>query len=276
MSPSERAKEDREIATARSISAAVAAVAVAAALALATFGPPVMSMVVGQSDPGRWTNVVTDRFDALSSIPAHWQVYNGLYGSLPGNCASSSHAFVGQGELHLLMSYESAGGCGAGWYTAGMKLDPAFAAVDQRVTVRFRVVDQGVAGHDIIPMRWPTDTPWPAGGEEDFCERDPIGECSTFLHYGSLPATAVSHGLPLDLSQWHTVRAQRRGLTVTLWVDDLTHPVWSYVGDPSTLPETNKTVVLQQECIVSGCPSTTSGFEDIQVAWIVVDVPAAD
>lgn len=270
------ARRTWEIAIARSFSAIVAAVAVAAALALSAFGPPVVSSVTGQPYPGRWTNVVTDRFDALSAIPSHWQVYDGVYGSLPGNCASPSHAFVGQGALHLLMTYESVGRCGAGWYTAGMKLDPAFATVDQRITVRFRVVDQGVAGHDIIPMRWPTDTQWPAGGEEDYCERDPIGDCSTFLHYGSRPATAVSHGLSVDLTQWHTVRAERRGMTVTLWVDDLTHAAWSYVGDPSTLPETNKTVVLQQECVVSGCPSATSGFEDVQVAWIVVDAPAPD
>jgi hypothetical protein len=37
--------------------------------------------------------------------------------------------------MHLLMRHETSGRCRAGWYTAGMMLDRAFASVDQRVAV---------------------------------------------------------------------------------------------------------------------------------------------
>ncbi len=57
-----------------------------------------------------------------------------------------------------------------------------------------------------------------------------------------------------------------------VYVDDLSNPVWTYTGTKTTLPETLKHVVLQQECQVS-CPSGTSGTEDIQIDWITVANP---
>jgi len=36
-----------------------------------------------------------------------------------------------------------------------MMVDKAFGSIDQRVTVRFRVVSGGVSGHHIIPMCFP-------------------------------------------------------------------------------------------------------------------------
>jgi hypothetical protein len=48
--------------------------------------------------------------------------------------------------------------------------------------------------------------------------------------------------------------------------------VWTFSGDATTLPDTLKHVVLQQEC-QSSCPSGTTGSEDIQIDWITVDNP---
>ena len=103
---------------------------------------------------------------------------------------------------------------------------------------------------------------------------DAMGSCTTFLHYSTNSTTQIYHAFDPDLTQWHTLRAQRRNHVVTIWLDDLSTPVWTYDGDSTTLPDTVKTVVLQQECLVTGCPSTTSGSEDIQIAWITVDVPS--
>ena len=220
-----------------------------------------------------WINVVNDQFDS-GGVPAHWNRYDGPYGSEPRNCATPSHVSVSGGSMHLLMRHEASGGCGAGWYTAGMMLDRAFASVDQRVTVRFRVVSGGVSGHHIIPMRFPPGAPWPQNGEEDYCEGDGSSGCFTFLHYGDTATTQVWHRHAFDLSRWHTVRFERRDHVVKAYIDDLTTPVWTYNGSSRTLPDSKKHVVLQQECLASGCPAGTAGTEDVQIDWITIDNPA--
>jgi hypothetical protein len=221
--------------------------------------------------PSGWVTVVKDQFNS-SALPARWQSYDGPYGSGPHNCAIPSHAVVSGGYLHLLMGYESSGPCGAGWYTAGLVLK-GYSSVDQRVTVRFRIVDSGVAGHFIVPMRWPDDgVSWPAGGEEDFCESDTSAGCTTFLHYSS-SNRQNQHSYSVDLSQWHTLRFQRLDHVVSAFIDDMATPTWTFSGDSKTLPDTLKHVVLQQEC-QSSCPAGTTGSEDIQIDWITVDNPA--
>jgi hypothetical protein len=220
-----------------------------------------------------WVNVVNDQFSS-GGVPAHWHRYDTPYGSAPHNCPAPSHVSVSGGSMHMLMRYEASGRCGAGWYTAGMMLDRAFAGVDQRVTVRFRVVSGGVSGHHIIPMRFPPGAPWPQGGEEDYCEGDGSSGCFTFLHYGDKASVQVLHRHAFDLSQWHTVRFERRNHVVKAYIDDLRTPVWTHLGSSRTLPDTKKQVVLQQECQPSGCPAGTTGTEDVQIDWITVDNPA--
>lgn len=216
--------------------------------------------------------VVDDQFNS-GGLPAGWHSYDGPYGSGPHNCAIPSHAVVSGGYLHLLMSYETSTSlpCGAGWYTAGLALS-GYSSVDQRVTVRFRVVDSGVAGHFIIPMRWPdNDSAWPAVGEEDYCESDVASGCTTFLHY-SANNSRVMHSYAVDLTQWHTLRFQRLNNVVSAFIDNMTTPVWTFTGNSTTLPDTLKHVVLQQEC-QSSCPTGTTGSEDIQIDWITVENP---
>ena len=146
-----------------------------------------------------WRMVINDQF-ASGGVPAHWDLYNGPYGSGPHNCAIPSHATVSSGSLHMLMRYEESGICGAGWYTAGMMIGPEYGSVDQRVTVRFRIVSQGVSSHYIIPMRWPTTVAWPLGGEEDYCEGDDRSGCNTYLHYGA-SNEQEDHAYSFDLAE---------------------------------------------------------------------------
>jgi hypothetical protein len=47
----------------------------------------------------------------------------------------------------------------------------------------------------------------------------------------------------LDLSQWRTVRFERRDHVVKAYVDDLTTPVWTYRGSSETLRDMVKQVV---------------------------------
>lgn len=225
--------------------------------------------------PG-WAIVIDDQFNA-GGVPSHWGVYDGRYGSGAENCTAPSHVFVSGGSLHLVLSYEASGagsaGCGPGWYSGGLALD-GFSSIDQQVTVRFRVVDSspGVVGHFIVPMRWPdSDAAWPAAGEEDYCEGDALSGCGTYLHFGSTDQQ-LSHSYGFDVRNWHTMRVERRAHVVRVFVDSMASPLWAYVGSSTTLPDTLKHVVLQQECR-SSCPSGTSGSEDIQIDWITVADP---
>ena len=219
-----------------------------------------------------WVNVLSDQFNS-GGVPAHWVSYDGPYGSAPHNCASPSQATVSGGYLHMTMSYLTAGTCGAGWYTAGLSLT-GFSSIDQRVTVRFRVVPgPGFHSHFNLPLRWPdVDSSWPAAGEEDFFEGDWQGGINSFLHYGSNNAQVVSSAYSVDVTSWHTLQVARLNHVVTVAIDGST--IWSYAGSATTLPNSLKHVVLQQECSGNGCPSGTSGREDIQIDWITIDDPS--
>ena len=220
--------------------------------------------------PAGWVKLVDDQFDS-GGVPTHWGLYDGPYGSNAHNCAVPSHDTVSGGYLHLLMAYETSGKCGAAWYTGGMRLN-GFSAIDQRVTLRFRIADSGASAHYVIPMRWPDlDSSWPAGGEEDYCEADSTNACTTYLHYGSTNAQ-VSHAYTVDVSQWHTMQFTRLNHVVTAVIDGAV--AWTYSGSSTTLPDTLKHVVLQQECLSTGCPTGTSGNSEILVDWITVDGPS--
>lgn len=217
----------------------------------------------------RWRLVVSDHFDS-GGVPRHWHRYDGPYGSGPRNCARPDHAFVRKGMLHLLMRHEASGRCGAGWYSAGMKLDSRFESVDQKIAVRFRVRSVGgVRAHRIIPMRWPSSDRRLVDGEEDYCEGTPLLGCATFLHHTT---EQEYHSYAVDLTRWHTLTFVRRGFMVRSFIDGVRR--WTYRGTAATLPPTLKRPVLQQECDHSGCPRGRTGREVILIDWIKVWNPA--
>lgn len=217
-----------------------------------------------------WTLVVNDRFNG-GGVPAHWTKYDGPYGSGAHNCAAPGHAFVRNGLLRMVMRYESSGECGAGWYSAGLRLVSRFDSVDQKISVRFRVASiGGVQAHRIIPMRWPASTNVADPGEEDYCEGSRLAGCTTFLHHGD---TQQYHKYAADLTTWHRLTFVRRDFTVRAWVDGVLR--WTYRGTPTTLPATPKHPVLQQECQHDGCPVGSSGGEVILIDWVRVWNPTA-
>lgn len=237
------------------------------------------------ADSPGWTNVVDDQFDS-GGLPSHWIAYHSPYGSLPRNCTSPTHDYVSGGYLHLLESYEPSRPAGvtcpysAGWYTGGLKLDPSapYIGNDQRVTLRYRIVSTGgVVSHHIIPMRWPTGITYvyrQNNGEEDFPETDTLTSARTFLHYVSNGSGLQTYSplYSIDMTQWHTVRFTQLNHTIQVYIDNMTTPVWTYVGNATTIPDVLRTTVLQQECShTSGCPSGTTGSEDIEIDWITID-----
>jgi hypothetical protein len=153
-----------------------------------------------------------------------------------------------------------------------MKLSPAYESIDQRITLHWRVAHRRVQGHRVIPMRWPSEGTWPEAGEEDFCEGSSLTSCSTFLHYGADNSQEYRR-YRVDLTRWHVWRFTRRNHVLRVFRDGLRDPIWVYRGSSTTLPDTLKRVVLQQECRLTGCPTGTRGREDIRIDWIRVDVP---
>jgi hypothetical protein len=180
---------------------------------------------------------------------------------------------VSGGYLHLKLYYEassSAGKCGAGWYSGGLTLGDASGAVSQRITLRFRVVQSGgVTGHRIIPMRLP-NRGGSDGGEEDYCESTSVAFCSTFLHWDHMSGRDRKKYFH-DMTQWHTYEFTRNAYSVKAKIDG--NVVFEFKGNSTSLPPILHHVVLQQECVKTGCPTSRSGSEDIQIDWIKVENP---
>jgi hypothetical protein len=227
---------------------------------------------------GGWTTVIDDRFDS-GGVPTHWSLYDGPYGSGPGNCAAPSQVSVSGGSMHMLMSYRTTGRCGSGWYTAGMQLDRTYAAVDQRVTLRYRVVNTdpvNVRSHRNMPMHFgDVQSPsWPAGGEIDYCEGSALTDCTLFAHWRNGDGSFSQYTGPDmhgDFTQFRTVQATRLNYTLSVSIDGVS--VGNYAGTAASIPDVLQRAVLQQECRSAGCPSTSlsANTEDIQVDWVTVE-----
>lgn len=222
------------------------------------------------TSPTVWTTVVNDQFNS-GGLPTHWHSYNGRYGSgADHNCARPAQSTVSGGYLHLQMVYDPnplAGKCGAAWYTAGLSLDRALSAVNQRITTRFRVLQTGgIQAHRIIPMLSADDNS--GRGEQDYCESTPVTFCSTFLHwFDEVGRERMKYAY--DLTAWHTTVVTRDGYHVTTFLDGVAK--MDFHGDELSLPSNLKHVVLQQECNKLGCPLTQDGGEDIQISYIIVE-----
>lgn len=219
-----------------------------------------------------WRNVINDQFPAGTAVPAHWNLYNGPYGSGEKNCAAPSQVFVNRdGYLVLRESYQATGKCGAGWYTGGMKINSAFEGVDQRITLRFRRTG-AVHSHRNIPMLWDSDDNYVSQQvETDFCEGESSNFCTTFLHYGTT-SRQNSHRYDVDQNVWHTYQFIIRDHRVRSFIDGTL--MWDFQGTAVTVPDALRRLVLQQECAYSGtrtCPTGTTGQEQIQIDWIKLD-----
>jgi hypothetical protein len=239
-----------------------------------------------------WTNVIDTDFASDGVLPAPWKAYN-FANSLPGGgYYLASHVVVSGGIVNLVQKYEWSGPArnpyytsnGAGWYQGTIYAAGSgpWISVDHRTTVRMRVISNGVTSHRGLPMWWPESGNAPIDGEEDFFESDgvwwpPIGgkeQPRSFFHYGASNSQVYWIWNPIDLSQWHTYRFERKAHKITIWVDDLTTPVWSQQYSSTELPDTPKHPIFQQENPNYLPPPGTTGSDEIQIDWIKVDTPS--
>jgi hypothetical protein len=227
------------------------------------------------SQPG-WTTIIDDQFNT-PGVPSHWLLYSGSYAGTMSTCASPSQVQVpGDGYLHLKMQYLTKGICGHGWYTGGMQIAKAYGGVDQAITVRWRIVPSAdpniVYSTRIVPMAWVDDPSYAwYQGESDYCEGAHLDGCYIYLHYAR--SRQISYGYTVDLTQWHTFRIEQRNHQVSLFIDNMTTPVWVYRGNATTVPDAFKRAVLQQSCPQHvGCPpaSYAGDVEDIEIDWITI------
>lgn len=234
-------------------------------------------ITVNPSAQTGWTTIIDDQFNT-PGLPSHWLPYSGSYAGDATTCTAPSQVQVpGDGYLHLKMEYLTKGICGHGWYTGGVQIAKAYGGVDQAITVRWRIIpsaDPGIVRSTrIIPMRWVDDPKYAwYQGEADYCEGSGLGGCYLYLHYGRY--SQIVHGYPVDLTQWHTFRIEQRNHQVSLFIDNLTKPVWVYKGNTTTVPGAIMRTVLQQSCsLTMGCPpaSYAGDVEDIQIDWITIE-----
>jgi hypothetical protein len=238
-----------------------------------------------------WTNVINTDFTSDGVLPAPWKAYDFANSLAGGGYYLPSHVVVSGGIASLVEKYEASGPArnsyytadGGGWYQGTIYAAGSgpWVSVDHRTTVRMRIVSNGVTSHRGLPMWWPESGNGGTDGEEDFFESDgvwwpPIGgqeQPRSFFHYGGNTQVYWIWN-PIDLSQWHTYRFERLAHKITIWVDDMTTPVWSQQYSSTELPDTLKHPIFQQENPNFLPPSGTTGSEEIQIDWVQVDVPS--
>jgi hypothetical protein len=239
-----------------------------------------------------WRNVVSTDFTTDGVLPAPWKAYNFANSQPGGGYYLASHAVVAGGMVSLVQKYESSGparnpyysSTGAGWYQGTIyATGGGVDSVDHRTTVRMRIVStNGISSHRNLPLWWPNSENAPIDGEEDFFETDGVWWPATngveqprsFFHYSATNRFVYWIWNPIDVSQWHTYRFERRNHKITIWVDNMTTPIWSQQYSSFELPDTIKHPTFQQENPNFLPPPGTTGSEQIQIDSIQIDVPS--
>ncbi len=115
--------------------------------------------------------------------------------------------------------------------------------------------------HPVL-LLWPTEHPWPEGGEVDFAETNSAADdVSFFLHYGSSNAQKTATK-PLDLTQWHNYAVEWTPDGIRGFVDGVQ---WFSSTDPSTLPPGPMHATIQLDYFPDGGSPQPS---EMHVAWM--------
>lgn len=112
---------------------------------------------------------------------------------------------------------------------------------------------QGDARYHPTLLLWPTDVPWPAGGEIDFAETaSGSGTVSFFLHHGADNAQLYTDR-PLDITQWHDYAVEWTEDRVTGYLDG---QKWFESTNPATLPPGRMRAAVQLDWFPDDAAST--------------------
>ena len=115
--------------------------------------------------------------------------------------------------------------------------------------------------HPVL-LLWPSEAPWPEGGEVDFAETNSAAdEVSFFLHHGSSNEQKVEKKA-LDLTQWHNYAVEWTPDGIRGFVDGVQY---FESTDPSTLPPGPMHATIQLDYFPDGGSPQPS---EMQVAWM--------
>ena len=258
---------------------------------------PLRASASQKTTPVTWVTVRDDTFNT-AGLPAGWHLRDGR--GKPGYYLPSHVTVPGDGYMHILFSYDPSV---SGWAMGAATLPSTDIGGGQnfQITTRFRVIpcsgscgsgNTRVATHRNMPLLYP-DTPTgcsiPDNGEMDVNEEDgqppTAARLQSYFHYCSSTGTNVSVAnydySTVDLTQFHVFRYVKVGLTYQVFIDNMTTPVWTYVGNATTMPTVARHLGFQMNCLDNhyngsfhkSCPSGTSGQEEWLIDYVQVDVP---
>jgi hypothetical protein len=113
--------------------------------------------------------------------------------------------------------------------------------------------------HPVLIL-WPTDVPWPKGGEVDFAETTSASDgVSFFLHYGS-SNSQKSAKKTIDITQWHNYAVEWVNGRVTGYLDG---EKWFESTDAGTIPPGKMQATIQLDYFPKGgSPKPTEMYVD--------------
>lgn len=214
------------------------------------YGPPSATALVGYD-----LSYVND-FTG-STIPAGWDVFNGVPGGDPGGFFGASHVAVGNGLLQLNTFRNPASG--NRWVTGGL-CQCGVARKYGAYFVRSRLTN---AGPNEVELLWPATNKWPP--EIDFNETGgSVTSTSTSVHFG-VANHIVRSQLRINMTRWHTWGVIWTPKFIVYTVDGR---IWRSFKGASEIPRVRMTLDLEQlqQCQeVRQCPTTPTSM---QVDWV--------
>lgn len=108
---------------------------------------------------------------------------------------------------------------------------------------------KGDSQYHPVLILWPTDHPWPEGGEIDFAETTSASDkVSFFLHYSKSNHQKYAHK-HIDITQWHNYAVEWTENAVIGYIDG---EKWFESTDPQTLPPGKMHATIQLDYFPSG------------------------
>ncbi|MEQ3551140.1 glycoside hydrolase family 16 protein [Pseudonocardia nematodicida] len=115
--------------------------------------------------------------------------------------------------------------------------------------------------HPVLIL-WPSEIPWPRGGEVDFAETTSASDdVSFFLHYGD-DNRQVQSTRRIDITQWNNYAVE---WTPNAIIGYINGEEWFRSEDPATLPPGPMHATIQLDYFPNGSPVQPS---EMRVAWM--------
>lgn len=196
-------------------------------------------------DDVEWTPAGGDEFD--TGLSPSWTIYDGD-GRTPAAVSVENGAMVIRGD--------------ASGRTGGIAWTPGTHQGRWEMRARFPAGD---ARYHPVLLLWPTENPWPAGGEIDLMEAPSGADRAAFyLHHGADNAQLFADH-PLDLTQWHDFAVEWTENRITGYVDGIKY---FESTDPATFPPGRMQAAIQLDWFPGAGEAGPAVPTEMQVDWM--------